>query len=108
MGQQAAPLRDASGSWRKHAWIYAAITAIALSLFALAIVVGNVAFGAPHEPDENASAHLFQLAIAAQAPLLVLFLATADWGQRKRIIALLGGQVFAAAAALGALVWSGY
>ena len=108
MGQESTPLKEVSGGSRKRVWIYAAITAIALSLFALAIVVGNVAVGAPHEPDENASAHLFQLAMVAQAPLLVLFLATADWSQRKRVMMFLGGQILAAAAALLVLAWSGY
>ena len=92
----------------KRLWVYAAVTAISLSLFAVAIVLGNVAAGVPRAADENAWAHLFQLAMVAQAPLLLLFLATADWGQRKRVIVFLGGQIVAAVAALVALAWSGY
>ena len=92
----------------KRLWVYAAIAAIALSLFAVAIVVGNVAAGTPQAADENAWAHLFQLAMAAQVPLLLLFLVMADWRQRQRVIVLLAGQIITAAAALGALAWSGY
>ena len=83
-------------------------TAIALSLFAVAIVVGNVAAGAPRESDENTWAHLFQLAMAMQLPLIASFLATADWRQKRRVIVLLGAQIFAAGAAFGVLAWSGY
>ena len=92
----------------KRAWIYLAMTAIALSLFAVAIVVGNMAAGAPRQADENAWAHLFQLAMAAQLPLLLLFLALADWRQRQRLLVLLGAQIAAAATAFIALAWSGY
>ena len=92
----------------KRAWVYLATTAILLSLFAFAIVVGNVAAGAPPGADENAWAHLFQLAMAAQLPLLVLFLVLADWRQGKRAIFLLCAQIVAAGAAFLALAWSGY
>lgn len=92
----------------KRAWKYLAATAIGLSCFATAIVVGNVAAGTPRQADENAWAHLFQLAMAAQLPLLLLFLAIADWTQKRRLILLLVAQVLAAAAAFGALAWSGY
>jgi len=92
----------------KRAWAYLATTAIALSLFAVAIVVGNVAAGAPREADENTSAHLFQLAMAAQLPLLLLFLTMADWTRRKRVIFFLVAQIAAAGAAFTALAWSGY
>jgi hypothetical protein len=38
----------------------------------------------PPLPDEGAQAHLFQLSIAALAPTLLLFLATADRGRPLR------------------------
>lgn len=107
MAKEAAGSARPSGG-RKRAWIYFAATAIALSVCAAAIVLGNVAAGAPPQPDENTWAHLFQLAMAAQAPLVLLFLATADWNQKRRIGILFAGQVVAAAAAFGALAWSGY
>ena len=85
-----------------------AMAAIGLSLSAAAIIIGNVAAGAPRQSDENAWAHLFQLSVAAQVPLILLFLACADWTRRGRMIVLLCAQIFAAAAAFGALAWSGY
>ena len=92
----------------KRAWVYVAATAIALSLFAFTIVVANVAAGTSRQADENASAHLFQLAMGAQLPLILLFSALADWRRRRRVIMLLAGQIVMAAAAFGALAWSGY
>ena len=108
MNQETVEAAEASNGRPRRAWIYLGATAIVLSLFAVAIVIGNVAVGAPREADENTSAHLLQLAMAAQLPLLLLFLAMADWRQRPRVIVLLGLQIFAATAALGALAWSGY
>ena len=100
----------AQGSYGRprRAWIYLGITAIVLSLLAVAIIIGNVAAGAPREADENTWAHLFQLAMAAQPLLLLSVLALADWKQKRRIILLLGAQILAVAAAFGALAWSGY
>ena len=47
---------------------------LAMSLAALAIVVGHIAlFGVDHDPDEGAAAHVFQLLMVAQIPLIVLF-----------------------------------
>ena len=88
--------------------IYLAGAAIALSLSACAIVVGNVAAGVPPQPDENMWAHLFQLAMVAQVPLLGLFLVTADWARPRSALVLLAGQLCSIGAALGVLWWSGY
>jgi hypothetical protein len=33
----------------------------------------------PPQPDEGAAAHIFQLSIVALVPMILLFLATADW-----------------------------
>jgi hypothetical protein len=92
----------------QRAWLYLAMTTIVLSIFATAIVLGNVLAAVPRQPDENAWAHLFQLAIAAQLPLFLLFLATADWTQRRRFVLLVAALIVAAAIAFGALAWSGY
>ena len=47
---------------------------IAMSLTALAIVLGHVAlFGAAREADEGAAAHLWQILMAGQFPVLVFF-----------------------------------
>lgn len=92
----------------KRAWVYVAITAILLSMFATTIVLGNVVAGVPRQSDENGWAHLFQLAIAVQLPLFLLFVALADWMQRRRVLLLLIAQIVAVALAFGALAWSGY
>ena len=99
---------EASSEPPKRAWVYLATTAIGLSLFAIGIVFGNVVAGVPPQTDENAWAHLFQLAMAAQLPTFLLFLALADWTQRRRVLLLLSAQIVAAAIAFGALAWSGY
>ena len=57
----------------------AALLPLLLSALAFALVVANVAAGVSPQPDEDASAHLWQLLMVAQLPLIVLFLATADW-----------------------------
>jgi uncharacterized membrane protein HdeD (DUF308 family) len=48
---------------------------MAMSLTALAVVLGNIAvFGVVHEADEGAAAHIWQLLMAGQLPFLVYFL----------------------------------
>jgi hypothetical protein len=47
---------------------------LAMSLAALATVVLHVArFGAAREPDEGTSAHIWQLLMAAQLPVIAFF-----------------------------------
>ena len=47
---------------------------VAMSFAALAILVGHMAmFGVVREADEGASAHLFQLLIVAQVPIIAFF-----------------------------------
>lgn len=60
------------------------------SATAFAIVVGNVVAGVPPQPDENASAHLWQLLMAVQLPLIAVFAVTADWraGSTLRLLGL--------------------
>lgn len=48
---------------------------VAMSLAALALVLVHVAlFGAAREADEGAAAHLWQLLMAGQVPMLVFFI----------------------------------
>jgi cytochrome bd-type quinol oxidase subunit 2 len=108
MSQSVPNAAEASGERPQRTWVHLAAAAIGLSAFTFVIIIGNVAAGVPPQADENAWAHLFQLAMAAQLPLMVLFLATANWRQRRRVIILLAAQVVAASAAFGALAWSGY
>src|SRR5260221_4258765 len=47
---------------------------VALSLVALALVLGHVAlFGVVHEADEGTAAHIWQILMAAQVPIMAFF-----------------------------------
>jgi hypothetical protein len=51
---------------QKIAWL-----PVAMSLTALAVVLGHIAiYGAAREADEGATAHIFQLLMAGQLPLV--------------------------------------
>ncbi len=51
-----------------------AILPVAMSIVALALVLGHVAvYGIVHEADEGTPAHLFQLLMAAQVPIVGFF-----------------------------------
>jgi len=52
---------------------------IVLSVTALLTVLSG--YTQPPQPDEGAAAHIFQLSIVALVPIILLFLATADWRQ---------------------------
>lgn len=101
---------DTRDSPMARPWINRILLAapIVCSMLALALVLGNVAAGVPPQPDEGTAAHLFQLLIVAQVPLVLLFIASANWGRPARPMAALAAQALALAAALGALAWSGY
>jgi hypothetical protein len=77
---------------------------LAMSLVALAIVLGHFAvFGIVHEADEGAAAHLFQLLMAAQVPVVAFF--AIKWMPRAprrtlHVLALQAGAAFAAFAAV--------
>ncbi len=74
---------------------------LVLSLTALLAVLSGYAH--PPQPDEGAAAHIFQLSIAALLPMLLLFLATADWKQPLRSARPLAFPAAAVVLALGAL-----
>ena len=47
---------------------------VAMSLVALAVVIGHIAlFGTARQPDEGAAAHIWQLLMAGQIPVLAFF-----------------------------------
>jgi hypothetical protein len=77
-----------------------ALVPIAMSVAALALVLGNIAiYGVVHEADEGAVAHLFQLLMAGQVPVIGYF--ALKWlpqapGKALQVVAL---QVAAAIAA---------
>jgi hypothetical protein len=52
---------------------WSALLPLALSVAALALVLGHVASGGVREADEGTAAHLWQLLMALQLPLIALF-----------------------------------
>jgi hypothetical protein len=47
---------------------------VAMSLVALALVLGYIAlFGVVHEADEGTAAHIWQILMAAQVPIIAFF-----------------------------------
>lgn len=80
---------------KPSAWI-----PIAMSLAALAILFGFFAkYGVVHEADEGIAAHLFQLLMGGQVPIVAFF--AAKWLPRapKEALRVLAFQVAAALAA---------
>jgi len=77
-----------------------------MSLAALALVVGHLAiFGVVHEADEGTAAHLWQLLMAGQVPVVAYF--AVKWlpqtpGNALRVLAL---QFLAALAACVPVFW---
>ena len=77
---------------------------LAMSLAALGLVLGHAAmFGVVHEVDEGTPAHLFQILMAAQVPIVAFFAIT--WLPRTprpalMVLALQAGAGIAAFAAV--------
>lgn len=77
-----------------------------MSLAALALVLGHLAmFGVAHEADEGTAAHLWQLLMAGQVPVIAYF--ALKWlprapGPALRMLAL---DVVAALAACAPVYW---
>ena len=82
---------------RPSAWL-----PMAMSLAALVMVLGSIAiFGVVHEADEGAGAHIYQLLMAGQVPIVGYF--ALKWlprvpGQALRVLALQAGAALAAMA----------
>ena len=74
---------------------------VIMSVAALAVVLGHVAmFGAAREADEGSAAHLFQLLIAAQVPIVAFFAIRWLPESPRRAVQILALQLLAALAAL--------
>ncbi|HWZ50557.1 MAG TPA: hypothetical protein VNW54_03755 [Granulicella sp.] len=81
-----------------------AFVPLAMSLGALAIVLGHAAvYGIAHEADEGAAAHLFQILMVAQVPVVAFF--AVRWLPRapRQALRVLGLQAGAALAAFAAV-----
>jgi hypothetical protein len=83
-----------------------ALIPIAMSVAALTLVLGHVAiFGVVHETDEGTPAHLWQLLMAGQVPVVAYF--ALKWlprapGQALGVLAL---QALAGLAAFAPVYW---
>ena len=82
---------------------WTALLPLAMSIAALALVLGHVAGGGVREADEGTAAHLWQVLMAAQVPLVGLFAVV--WLPRAPreamlVLTLLVGAVLANLAAL--------
>ena len=79
-----------------------ALVPLAMSLTALAIVMGHIAmYGHAREADEGAAAHLWQILMAGQLPVLAFF--AIKWLRRApkqalEVLALQAGAVLASMA----------
>ena len=76
---------------------------VALSLTALLAVLCG--YFLPPQADEGAAAHIFQFAIAALVPTILLFLATADRARPARIVRQLLLPTAVLVVAFGALYY---
>ena len=88
---------------RPSAWL-----PIAMSLACLAVIVGTLArFGvaAFHEPDEGTPAHLFQILMGGQLPIVVYF--AFQWLPRDpaRALRILALQIGAAVPIFAIVYW---
>lgn len=79
---------------RIHTNRIAAVTPLIFSGLAFAVVMANIVAGVPPQPDEYASAHVWQLLMGAQLPLILLFALTANWHRRATAF-LLAAQLIA-------------
>jgi hypothetical protein len=71
-----------------------------MSGLALAVVLGYIAiFGAVREPDEGAAAHLWQLLMVGQIPVIGWFLLTRLKTSPRQAIVVLAVQIAAIVAA---------
>jgi hypothetical protein len=76
---------------------------IVLSFTALLAVLSG--YAQPPQADEGTAAHIFQLSIVALVPMIILFIATADWKLPLRSARLLAFPAGALLLAFGALYY---
>ena len=82
-----------------------AFVPLTLSLAALALVLGHFAiFGIIREADEGAAAHIFQLLMTAQIPIVMLFAIKGLPRAPRQTLSLLALQAGVALAAIVAVM----
>lgn len=85
----------------------AAFLPVAMSAAATALLAGYLAvYGVTHEPDEGTAAHLWQLLMAGQLP--IIFFYAVLWLPRnlRQALEVLAVQVTAAAVSMALLYWA--
>jgi hypothetical protein len=83
-----------------------ALLPVAMSITALAIVIGYaVKFGVARQSDEGAAAHLWQLLMAGQVPIVAFFLVKWLPKEPRLGLVVLAFQVGAALAAMFPVWW---
>jgi hypothetical protein len=85
---------------------FSALAPLVMSLVALALVIGRIAVvGTAHQVDEGAVAHLFQLLIVCQVPIVAFF--AIKWLRRipKQALAVLALQALAVAVACAPVMY---
>ena len=86
-----------------------AVIPIAMSVAALATVLAHIAIaGTAPEPDEGAAAHIWQILMAGQVPVVVFY--AVKWLPRapKAALKVLAAQAGAALGALAPVYWLGW
>ncbi|MGA2276330.1 MAG: hypothetical protein ABSG00_01900 [Terracidiphilus sp.] len=79
------------------------IAPIVMSLMALALVIeGAIEFGNHRPADEGWQAHIFQILMLAEIPVIVAFVAL-SWRSLRRNLATFGAQLLLWAVAVGAV-----
>ena len=79
---------------------------IAMSLVALGIVIGYVTmFGTARQEDEGTAAHLWQLLMAGQLPLIAFFAIRWLPSEPRHALMILAFQIAAALAAIFPIWW---
>lgn len=96
-------MSDPEGTVLHFARVPSAVIPIVLSFAALTVVVVSLAMSnwtVAHESDEGAAAHLWQLCMAVQIPVLLFF--ALKWIRRspKQAVAVLAAQLAAALLAM--------
>ncbi len=92
---------DAATLKRPSAWI-----PLAMSLAALSVVLGRIAlYGTARQADEGTAAHLFQILIGGQLPVVAFF--ALKWLPRspRQAMQVLALQAVAGLAALAPVFW---
>jgi hypothetical protein len=78
---------------------------VAMSLVALALVSSEVLFGAPHATDEGSMAHLWQLLMVGQLPVVGYFALRWLPKSPKEALPVMAFQFAAAFAAFAPVYW---